>query len=117
MLENILNIWKPLLPPIVPKAHFGNAMSYRLPLPSQSSLHYALVNRGLVTRVEVGGLMKQKNALTVSTVSRFLKLNFLEWTHNCNFSIMETLAPNSTRVTKLIKYSRRYNEKITLTDT
>ncbi len=25
-------------------------------------------------------LMKQKNALTVSTVSRFLKLNFLEWT-------------------------------------
>ena len=25
-------------------------------------------------------LMKQKNALTVSTVSRFLKFNFLEWT-------------------------------------
>ncbi len=25
-------------------------------------------------------LIKQKNALTVSTVSRFLKLNFLEWT-------------------------------------
>ena len=25
-------------------------------------------------------LMKQKSALTVSTVSRFLKLDFLEWT-------------------------------------
>ena len=60
--------------------------------------------------------MKQKKALTVylsremafiffislGTVSQFLKFNFLEWNHNCNFNKTATLTPNSTRVTNTI---------------
>ena len=38
-------------------------------------------NLSVLAGVNSWWLMKQKNALTVSTVSRFLKLNFLEWTH------------------------------------
>ncbi len=57
MLENASNIWKPM-----------------------NRLQLAIF---LLTTNLSWWLMKQKNALTVSTVSRFLKLNFLEWTHYC----------------------------------
>ncbi len=54
MLENASNIWKPI-----------------------NRLQLAIF---LLTTNLSWWLMKQKNALTVLTVSRFLKLNFLEWT-------------------------------------
>ncbi len=55
MSENFSNIWKPM---------------NRLKVPIL-----------LLTTNLSWWLMKQKNALTVSTVSCFLKFNFLEWTH------------------------------------
>lgn len=52
---------------------------------------------------------------------RKIKLNFSNsfsfYFDNSDFNKTTILTPNSIRVTKLIKYSRRYNEKITLTDT
>jgi len=54
MLGNASNIWKPI-----------------------NRLQLAIF---LLTTNLSWWLMKQKNALTVLTVSRFLKLNFLEWT-------------------------------------
>jgi len=47
-------------------------------------------------------LMKQKSELTVSTVSIFLKLNFLEWTHTINISI-EGLIPRIDRSSNSVK--------------
>jgi len=54
MLENFSNIWKPM---------------------NRLKVHIFLLTTNLSW-----WLMKQKKVLTVSTVSRFLKLNFLEWT-------------------------------------
>ncbi|MDP8227071.1 MAG: glycosyltransferase family A protein [Candidatus Celaenobacter polaris] len=54
--------------------------------------------------------MKQKNALTVSTVSRFLKLNFLEWTHPCkiNYYYQHQQGPAVARNTGIKKSSNEY---------
>ena len=41
----------------------------------------SVTKQGLGNESRSWWLMKQKSALTVSTVSRFLKLDFLEWTH------------------------------------
>ena len=46
--------------------------------------------------------MKQKSDLTVSTVSIFLKLNFLEWTHTINISI-EGLISRIDRISNSVK--------------
>ncbi len=53
MLENCSNIWKPM-------------NRFKVPI-------------FLLTTNLSGWLMKQKSELTVLTVSRFLKLDFLEW--------------------------------------
>ena len=58
MLENVSNIWKPI-----------------------NRLQLAIF---LLTTNLSWWLMKQKNALTVSTVSRFRKFNFLECTQLSN---------------------------------
>ena len=63
MLENLPNIWKPM-----------NRLKY----------HIFLLTTNLSW-----WLMKQKNELTVSTVSLFTKLNFLEWTQQINHKILD----------------------------
>jgi len=68
MLENFPNIWKPMnrleVPIFLLTTNFLTCEIHRI-------FHQVS-----------WWLMKQKSALTLSTVSRFLKLNFLEWTHS-----------------------------------
>jgi len=66
MLEKFLNIWKPLL-------SYSRSQS---PLWERNVLSSSVTKQGLGNESRTWWLMKQKSALTVSTVSRFIKSFF-----------------------------------------